>query len=87
MIAGVKRPFLGVKKCSRGSVSWSMRLVTRRVSPTRKKVTMGEVATTRSRVMTRGGLMTRTTYFVYIVDAIIKSIIMNANRVQKIASA
>lgn len=48
---------------------------------------MGEVATTRSRVMTRGGLMTRTTYFVYMVDAIIKSIIMNANRVQKIASA
>ncbi len=27
------------------------------------------------------------TYFVYIVDAMIKSIIMNANKVQKIASA
>jgi hypothetical protein len=45
------------------------------------------VMVTRSRVMTGGRPTTRITYFVYIVDAIINSIIMKANKVQKIASA
>jgi hypothetical protein len=41
----------------------------------------------RSMMVIKGGIMTRITYFVYIVDAIIKSIIMNVNKVQNIASA
>jgi len=41
----------------------------------------------RSMVVIKGGIMARITYFVYIVDAIIKSIIMNVNKVQNIASA
>jgi hypothetical protein len=40
-----------------------------------------------STVMAGGRPPTRTTYYVYIDDAIIKSIIMKMNKVQKIPSA
>lgn len=72
MVARIKRPLFRVEKGSRGSESW---------------LADNYFLTRSSMVMLKGGIMTRITYFVYIVDAIIKSIIMNVNKVQNIASA